>query len=197
MRGDDWFREIHKRLLEGDPVAPAELAEEIWAPLLQRLKKRHPRLALTEFLNDSVSDALISYIKRPGQFDPAKRGLFGFLVMAAEGDLRNALAKVKRRQRGEIPLESVELELADGKKADEGLTASEAAATANRRLERLFKDPADRAAVRLMADGERSVAAFARIWRLEALSANAQKGEVKRRKDRIKKVLERHKKDKQ
>ena len=73
MRGNEWFRAIHKRLLEGDPVAPAELAQEIWAALLQLLRKRHPRLAGTDFLDDSVSDALISYIKRPSQLDPGKR----------------------------------------------------------------------------------------------------------------------------
>lgn len=197
MRDDDWFREIHKRLLEGDPVVPSELAEAIWEPLLERLRKKNPRLVRTEFLEDSAADALTSYIKRPDQFDPAKRGLLGFLVMAAEGDLRNALAKAKRQHRGEIPLESVELELAGRNRADERIVASEAAATTNRRLAELFENSADRAAVRLMADGERSTAAFAKVWSLQGLSANAQKGEVKRRKDRIKKVLARHGKDAQ
>jgi hypothetical protein len=197
MPDEEWFRGIHKRLLEGDPVAPSTLAEAMWAPLLERLRTRNPRLASTDFLEDSAADALISYFKRPDQFDPTKRGLLGFLVMAAEGDLRNALAKAKRQRREEIPLESVELELAARNRADEGIVASEAAATTHRRLAALFEDAADRAAVRLMADGERSTAAFTQVWSLQSLSPMAQKGEVKRRKDRIKKVLARHGKDAQ
>jgi hypothetical protein len=195
MRDDEWFRRIHKRLLEDDPVAPSELAEAIWEPLLARLKRNNPRLVSTDFLEDAAADALTSYIKRPNQFDPEQRGLLGFLVMAAQGDLRNALAKTRRQRHGEVPLESVELQLEGRNRADEGIVASEAASIANRRLEELFDDAADRAAVRLMADGERATAAFVKVWSLQRLSALAQKSEVKRRKDRIKKVLGRHGKE--
>ena len=197
MRDDEWFGHIHKRLLEGDPVAPSELAEALWEPLLARLKRNNPRLVSTDFLEDAAADALTSYIKRPHQFDPEQRGLLGFLVMAAQGDLRNALAKTRRQRQGEVPLESVELQLEGRNRADEGIVASEAAATGNRRLEELFEDPTDRAAVRLMADGERATVAFVKVWSLQRLSVNAQKNEVKRRKDRIKKVLGRHGKDSQ
>src|SRR5207249_9166294 len=101
MSSENWYREIHERLFAADPVAPTELAEGVWKPLFKELEKRHPRLRESDFLRDAASDALISYIKQPTQFDPAKRGLFGFLIMAAEGDLRNALAKTARRKRRE------------------------------------------------------------------------------------------------
>ena len=79
MTSEDWYREIHERLLAADPVAPTELAEAVWKSLVKELEKRHPRLRESDFLRDAASDALISYIKQPTQFDPAKRGLFGFL----------------------------------------------------------------------------------------------------------------------
>src|SRR5262245_43764268 len=121
MRDDEWFREIHRRLLEGDPVAPSELAEEVWERLLGRLKKNNRRLVGMDFLEDAAADALTSYIKRPRQFDPEKRGLLGFLVMAAQGDLRNALARTRRQRHGEVPFESVELQIESGNRADEGI----------------------------------------------------------------------------
>jgi hypothetical protein len=59
-------------------------------------------------------------------------------------------------------------------------------------LKALFVDPNDRAAARLVLDEERSTQRYARLWGLESLPADDQRREVKRRKDRIKKVLERH-----
>ncbi|MCI0410472.1 MAG: hypothetical protein L0191_18245 [Acidobacteria bacterium] len=194
MTSEDWYREIHERLLAADPVAPTELAEAVWKPLVKQLEKRHPRLRASDFLWDAASDALISYIKQPTQFDPAKRALFGFLVMAAEGDLRNALAKVARRKQREISIEGVELAVAVGKESLEapGLDTPLEAERMRRRIGELFKDPRDREAVELLSEGERSTEAFAKVWRLEHLPLKEQARQVKRYKDRIKKMLARH-----
>lgn len=194
MASRDWYREIHERLLAGDPVAPTELAEVVWEPLVKALEKRHPRLRASDFLRDAASDALISYIKQPIQFDPARRGLFGFLAMAAEGDLRNALAKASRRKRREIPIEDVELTGAGGNERLEApdLDTRIEAETMRGRIGELFKDPRDRQAVELLIEGERSTEAFAKVWGLERLLAKEQASQVKRHKDRIKKMLTRH-----
>ncbi|MDQ3775290.1 MAG: hypothetical protein M3461_13535 [Pseudomonadota bacterium] len=194
MTSEDWYREIHERLLAVDPVAPTELAEAVWKSLVKQLEKRHPRLRASDFLWDAASDALISYIKQPTQFDPAKRGLFGFLVMAAEGDLRNALAKAARRKQREISIEDVELchrwseERLEAPGSDTPLEAERM----RRRIGELFKDPRDREAVELLIEGERSTEAFAKAWGLERLPAKEQASQVKRHKDRIKKMLARH-----
>ena len=194
MTNEDWYREIHARLLAADPVAPTELAEAVWKSLVKELEKRHPRLRESDFLRDAASDALISYIKQPTQFDPAKRGLFGFLVMAAEGDLRNALAKTTRRKRREILIEDVELAGAGGKERLEApsLDARLEAERIRGRIGQLFKDPRDREAVELLIEGERSTEAFAKVWGLERLPEKEQARQVKRYKDRIKKMLDRH-----
>src|SRR5437867_3795945 len=194
MSNEAWYREVHARLLAADPVAPTELAEAVWEPLVKELEKRHPRLRGSDFLRDAASDALISYLKQPSQFDPAKRGLFGFLGMAAEGDLRNALAKRARRKRREIPIEDVALVSGGGnEKLDaSGLDARLDAERIRGRIGRFFKDPRDRVAVELLIEGERSTEAFAKVWGLESLAAKEQANQVKRYKDRIKKVLDRH-----
>lgn len=194
MTNDDWYREIHTRLLAADSVAPTDLAEAVWEPLVKELEKRHPRLRSSDLLRDAASDALISYIKKPSQFDAAKRGLFGFLTMAAEGDLRNALAKTTRRKRREILVEDVELAggsgnvRSDASSLDTRLDAERIRGS----IGQFFKDPRDREAVELLIEGERSTEAFAKVWGLESLSVKEQANQVKRYKDRIKKVLDRH-----
>jgi RNA polymerase sigma-70 factor (ECF subfamily) len=194
MPSEEWYRQIHGRLLAGDPVASTELAEAAWKPLVEKLEKTHPLLKHSDFLRDAASDALISYIKHPTQFDPGKRGLFGFLVMAAEGDLRNALAKTIRRKRREIPLADVELASAGGKERVEapGTDVRLEAERLRGKIRELFKDPRDREALELLIDGERSTRAFARVWGLEGLPTKEQAREVKRHKDRVKKMLQRY-----
>ena len=58
-------------------------------------------------------------------------------------------------------------------------------------LERLFPEQADRAALDLLLDRERWTQAFAEVWGLGNLPSEQQRSEVKRRKDRLKKALER------
>lgn len=194
MPSEEWYRQIHARLLAGDPVASTELAEAAWKRLVEKIEKRHPRLKDSDFLRDAATDALISYIKNPSQFDPAKQSLFGFLIMAAEGDLRNALAKAARRKRREIAVADVELASAGGKGRAEapGMDARLEAEQLRDEIRELFKDPRDRRALELLIDGERSTRAFARVWGLEGLPAKEQAREVKRHKDRVKKMLQRY-----
>lgn len=194
MTSEDWYRGIHERLLAADPVAPTELAEAAWESLVMELEKRHPRLRASDFLRDAATDALISYIKQPTQFDPARRGLFGFLVMAAEGDLRNALAKTTRRKQREVSIENVELAGGVGKEWLEapGLDARLDAQRMRGKVRELFKDPRDREALELLMEGERTTEAFAKVWGLDRLPTKDQARHVKRHKDRIKKMLDRH-----
>ena len=194
MPMDKWQREIHERLLAEDVTAPAELAESLLEPLTHRLTKKYPKLRDPDLLCDAVSDALMSYIKRPAQFDPAKRTLIGFLVMAAEGDLRNALAKAKRRRQKEILLENVELWGAAGNNEIEaGNSEPEPEREKLRQaLPMIFEDPKDLAMVELMMSGERATEAFAEVLKLQHLPLEQQRREVKRHKDRLKKRLERY-----
>jgi RNA polymerase sigma-70 factor, ECF subfamily len=191
---NDWQSEIHERLVAGEVTAPAELVEVLLEPLLDRLTKRFPKLPDPDLLPDAVTDALMSYIKRPEQFDPGKRSLIGFLVMAAEGDLLNALAKVKRRREKEIPLADVELELVGGnyRVEEDNSEAGTERDKVQQALPLLIKDPKDLKAIGLMLTGERATAAFAKVWKLQHLTPDQQRREVKRHKDRLKKRLERY-----
>jgi hypothetical protein len=139
-------------------------------------------------------------MERPTTFDPRRLSLVGYLVMSADGDLRNAIAKSERRR--EDLVGDVELVGLRGKKSsreqieasrgdEEKLVAHLDVDRIRPQLERLFPDQADRAALDLLLDRERSTQAFAEVWGLGNLPGDQQRSEVKRRKDRLKKALER------
>jgi RNA polymerase sigma-70 factor (ECF subfamily) len=191
---DAWYRQVHDRLLQGDPTASADCAGAVIGPLTKRLERRFPELRGSDVLADAVTDAVFSYLKRPEQYDPSKRGLLGYLAMAAEGDLKNALAKGRRRKEMELPLEDVDLDTVAGNMVvGPGDPAGEVDVEEIRSgVSAMFDDPRDRQLAELVLDGERSVDLFARILKLENLPIDEQRREVKRHKDRIKKRLERY-----
>ena len=197
MLGDAWYTDIHKRLCEGDSTAPAELAEGVMKALIEKLSHKYPNLPDSDLPAEVAADALMDYIKRPEQFDPTQRGLFGFLVMAAEGDLKNALAKIARRHKKEIQLEPVEVDERDGNTRDRTGELEEKIDSERMQdaLDALFDDPKDRAVVKLIMEGERATEVFAQVLELETLPEDQQRTEVKRNKDRIKKRLQRHRGD--
>jgi DNA-directed RNA polymerase specialized sigma24 family protein len=180
MPMDKWQREIHERLLIEDVTASAELVEALSEPLLYHLTKKYPKLRDPDSLYDAVTDALMSYIKRPAQFDPTKRSLIGFLGMAAEGDLLNALAKEKRRRQKGISLEDVELEIVVGNsEVEKGNSETEPERDDLRQaLPRIFKDPKDLVMVELMISGERTTESFVEVLELQHLPVDQQRREV-------------------
>ena len=194
MANEIWTREIHKRLLKGDPIAPAELAEGVYGKLIDRLAFRYRNPQHRDLIADAVADALMAYIKHPDRFLPSKRSLMGFLTMAAEGDLKNALAKTKRQKNREIPLEPVELGANDGNEISrtEDPDLQIDGARLREHIHDLFDDPTDRAMIDLMIEGERSTRAFAEVLHIENLPEQTQRAAVKRHKDRLKKRIQRH-----
>ncbi len=201
MPTEEWLDEIHERLLADDPVAPAELAENILDILIKKLSARYYYLNDPAIVIDAVSDAILSYIKNPRQFNPSKRGLLGYLQMAAEGDLKNALSKISRRNKKELISDDVELTLLGGNiSLRKGFTHNDAISSEDKQnlkkvrgaISTLFKDTKDLKIAEMIIEGERSTPAFATVLGLQGLSIEGQKREVKQHKDRIKKCLERY-----
>lgn len=195
------LQELHGRLLEGDLTAPAELAELVLEPLTTRLRAGFPYIPDPVMIDDAVVDSVLSYAERPGQFDPAKRGLLGYLQMSAEGDLKNALQARGRRQRRERSLDLVELHLDRRNRVS---MASEPSSTpeeevvsqlAGRRLmaqaRAAAETPEDASVLELMIAGERRTDRFAEALGLAGLSPDQRRREVKRHKDRLRKRIER------
>ncbi len=191
---------LHRRLLEGDPTAPADVADKLLQPLLTRLRHRYPNLTNETILYDSVVDAVLSYSERPGQFDPSKATLLGYLTMSAKGDVLNALARRKKRATREVSLQLVE----DSPQARKSLSGHGNVASADdlviehldssRLMEHMraaAHSPEDGRVLQLLVDGERRTERFAAALGVDHLAAGEQKRVVKQAKDRLKKRLER------
>lgn len=192
MPTKDWCLQIHSRLLEDDVTAPAEFVETVCEELTEKLGKKHPNLRGSEELADAVTDALLGYIKEPRKFDPSKSQLMNYLLMSANGDLLNTLAKTRRRK--EMLVANVELDAPGGKEVVEAMKLEERLYTERlkQEIDELFDDEKDKNIARLIIDGERATDAFVEILGLKGLSDDEKRRKVKRHKDRIKKRLERY-----
>ncbi len=185
----NWWEMIDQRIRRGDPTATAELAENTLDLLCSHLKCRFPTMRDRDCIDDAATEARVSYMKRPDQYDPLQMRLRGYLEMAAEADLRNILAKEERRREHEPRDSDVELgEIAGKEPIDPDDSQSRQVADT---LAELFKDPVDRELAALVVDGERSTEKFAALLGITHLPAPEQRKTVKRHKDRIKKILHR------
>lgn len=195
-------RELHRRLLEADPVTTAELAEQYLGPLLKGLARAFPRVD-DAILCDVAVELVLALAKQPEKYDPDRLGLQAYLRMDAKGDVLNRIEKEQKRTSRLMLLPSVELSPqplnTQQKRLDDllfpddefelppGLTR----AAALMELRRALPNETDRQALMLMLDGERRTPVFAGVWELGRLDEPSQRRAVKKNKDRVRKMLER------
>jgi RNA polymerase sigma-70 factor (ECF subfamily) len=191
---------IHTRLLDQDPTAAAVLVDLLSDPLCDKLKRHRKARRFRHLISDAVEDALVSYIKRPEQYQPAKRGLWGYLAMAATGDLLNAIEMERRTLLREKPVADVEHGVGRRNRfVVSAASKSDAEGPEYRaRVEELrtaahgeFTDPRDREVAELMIGGISDMAIFAAVLGIEQLPVRQQRVQVKRCKDRVSKRLQR------
>jgi hypothetical protein len=203
---------LHARLLRHDPVdevAAGELVVLALEEVTRRVDRRAGRLLAwagatvrADAVHDAAVSACLSYVKRPQQYDPQRTsgGLLPYLVLAAQRDLLNARAAIKR-QHQEAPLSLVELRRAHrnteltpvgvGEPSNMDAADGGAEERALAPMLELMKDERERTVLRLMAAEERHTEAFAAALQLGYLPPEEQRRAVKQYKDRIKKRLER------
>ena len=185
--------ELHNRLLLDDPVATEEFFGIAVPELERHLRLRFPSIAVgvdPDIYLSAVFDALTDYFKNPGKYDPTKRGLMGYLRMAARRDMQNLLAKESRHAKGRTSLENVEFGHSDGNDVSERVARD---IDGQRAVDELTREmsPDERAVFSLMMDGERSTEVAADAMGIGHLAPREQAREVKRVKDRIKKRIQR------
>ena len=186
---------LHHRLCDGDRTASEELAELILEALVERLSRRFPR-SDEHMRYEAVIEALLDYCERPYRFD-VRRGvpLHLFLLRASGRNMQNLLRGEGRRKAREedagqlCAVSSVELNPVVGnllqKEESEQLHQQE------EEVMNLLQDPRDRQILALRLRGERRTEAFAEILGISHLPIEIQRRDVKRAKDRIRKILRR------
>jgi hypothetical protein len=198
--GGDPYLPIHWRLVERDPTAPADLAEQLLSPLMASVRRTFPNLSHETLLDDAVVDAVLSYAERPEQFDPAKLMLMSYLTMSAKGDVLNAIKRRTKRQAREVSLEVVE-DFVDSRNtgreqhhmasADEVVIDRLESGRLARQLRSSARTPQELTLLQLIVNGERRTARFAAVLGLQHLTEIEQRRVVKQAKDRLKKRIER------
>ena len=179
---------LYERLRTGDPLAQSEFIAAVLDPLVAHLRAKWPH-ADEHIRITAAGDAVLSLIRNPDLYDPSKRGLIGFLRMAAEGDFLNVLAKERKHHIGRETREIVELPADGGNTvAEDGLPSFDDREIA---AEIAGLTPPERAVFELMRDGERHTPAFAAALNLGHLPEADWPREVKRVKDRVIKRLQR------
>ena len=179
---------LHRRLIDGQRTAQAEVAEAFLGPVRRILASRHSDVQRLhpDWIDDAATDALMAYIRHPQIYNPAKRRLLGFLVMAAQRDLYTRLRQEQGPQvsaeDGEgrrvhlvsidtAPDESIGMQLADENTDVEGQVLTMLADNRfTRWLHEHITEPADWAVVRLLMDGATRTEEYGEAVGLDATS---------------------------
>ena len=193
----DRVRALHARLVAGDRVASAELAETVLPELTKRLEGRWPSLAGTDAVHDAAVEVFVAYLREPEGYDPARSNLVSWLQLQAHGDLTNDYRSPKRsfhQRRVALLREGVEgedfarnLRLV---KRDDYPSDVERDALDGVLAE--LPDDRDRRLLALLLDGDTSTESAVTVLDIGHLPVEEQRAEVKRNKDRIKAKVKRH-----
>jgi hypothetical protein len=193
--------ELHKLILSGDSLALSKLYDFHGESLIKILKSRYPKHAKLDeaLIIESVTEALFGYYKNPKTYDQTQSTLKRFLEVASERDLINLLEKHSKysKRRKSLP-NDVELQknkrnraTKDNSDPESLLIQSESFVSLKKALSAYFKSVRDIELAMLIISKVRETEKYSEILEITHLDIEEQQLEVKRNKDRIKKVLDR------
>ncbi|HLG40901.1 MAG TPA: hypothetical protein VI461_14575 [Chitinophagaceae bacterium] len=194
-------KELHQLILKQDDIALSKLFDLYSESIARKLKGWYRKVAKMDvaLIYEAVSEAFLGYFHNPLTFNPNISSLHRFLEVAAERDLKNILVRENKHMEAQKAPNDVELhELfwnsisTDIKKPDEKLVFSEAMELVEKELATYFETETDIRLAKLVIAGERETEIYSAVLEIEELDIEEQRAEVKRNKDRIKKVLKRN-----
>lgn len=199
--GNDKSLALHRLILSGDALALTKLYDEYGENIINALKIDFPNLARQDesHLLEAVNDALMGYYRNPNTFDPKQKSLKNFLILAAKRDLLNIIERNKKHNKKINFPTDVEVEentwnriKKSSQLPDTEIIQSESINLVDEELSKYFSNERDIELAKMVIRGERETDAFAIVLQIETHEKNKKQDEVKRNKDRIKKILERN-----
>jgi hypothetical protein len=194
----DKEKEIHALIMAKDDLAFAKFCNDYYEPVYEKIKN-YNKVIFSEsetLIIDVVTDSFLNYFKNPERFNPKKQTLERFLIMDAEGDLKNEWEKLQRKNKKLT--KSVELEAENGNSIQdsefnpiEAIIHKEDIELLEKKLKETFSNGKDVQMAHLMLSGERKSIEFAKVLEIEHLNEEGQRVEIKRQKDRIDKIIRR------
>lgn len=190
---DETLLALHRRLLEGDPLASEQVARLLLSPLVEETHRDYRGLD-QQLVADAVVDALLDYFEAPDGVDDGSR-IHAFLRKAAWRNAANLSRGGKRRKlREERWVAEHEATVVEDPPALGTLIEDEEKVEAEKRvaeLMALLPNERDRGVLRLRLAGERAVEVFAQVLGIDDLPVREQRKMVKQAKDRIDKIIKR------
>jgi len=193
------WNELHNRLISGDVIVSAEIAEYFMPLLIGKLNRPFQNIDDPHLIETAVIDTLVDYLSKPDQYDPSRGNLFSFLILKAKSDLLNFLNPKKIDQARVDMAEIVELdddssvygvELIDEMDIEEVVANN--LSTIWNRLSSIIPNRTDQEIVKLMMNGIRATDVYAEVIGIQNLPDDERSRIVKQNKDRLKKVIQRH-----
>jgi hypothetical protein len=201
MIASDKELELHLLIKGNNDLALSKLYDLYGESIVVCLKKWFKNIATKDeaLILEAVNEAFWGYYKNPNTFDPNLNSLQRFLEIAADRDLRNILQREKKYlNRQQLP-ENVELQekfwnsvKKDDHSTDEYIIQQQSLALVDKELASYFTTEQDRTLAKLILLEEKDTNVFSDVLKIQSLPIGEQRKEIKRNKDRIKKVLERN-----
>lgn len=195
-------RALHQRISEGDSLALSQLYNDEGEEVVRVLKIKFNKVAQRDvgMILDAVNQAFLSYVQKPEAFNPELKSLKQYLVMAAEGDLLNIMDREKKHDQNRKNISfDVELEedfwnniVRNEVNPENELVQHEVINKIERLLQEHFSNETDVEMAKMILRNDKKTDEFSKLLNIEHLSPEEQAAEVKRHKDRIKKVISRH-----
>jgi RNA polymerase sigma-70 factor, ECF subfamily len=196
--------ELHNLIGAGDDLAFAKLCDFYLESTIKKVRQFNWQIYLSDrsLITEVVIDSFYGYLYNPGKFNPDKQTLERFLVTDSEGDLKNAWVKRKKRQqkfegiKNEVEFEE-QFGIRNLNTPSQIIIDEEADFVLNNELKKHFDSEKDIEIANLILSKERDTNVYAEVLKITHLRFEEQQKEVKRIKDRVKKVLVRKMKGKQ
>ena len=193
------WNDLHNRLISGDVIVSAEIAEFFLPLLIRKLNSAFQDIDDPHLIETAIIDTLMDYLSKPNQYDPDKGNLFSYLILKAKSDLLNSLRPKKIDEVRVDLTEIVELdgdstvysvELIDEMNIEELIT-NDLSPIWNR-LSSIIPDSMDQEILKLMMNGIRETDVYAEVIGVQNLPEDERSRIVKQHKDRLKKMIQRH-----
>lgn len=187
--------DFHQRILaRDDPIAFAALAEWLYNPLVQDVRKRAGIDADPVLVEEAVGEALLNYHDAPEKYDPSRISLRSYLIMAAYRDFQNAWIKENRQTKYQISLFDPAFqksEIAGSQETAEVIEHELRVEELWKFIDELFPDSTERRIVTLILNKVRSPEPYAHALGLSDVSHDDQLRQIRLVKYRITRRLRR------
>jgi hypothetical protein len=195
MRATVQEYDFHQRILaRDDPIAFAALADWLYNPLVQDVRKRAGLNADPMLVEEAVGEALLNYHNAPEKYDSSLMSLRSYLIMCAYGDFQNARDKEGRLAKHQISIFDPafqEGEIAGSQETGEALENELRVDELWKLIDEIFPDATERRIVTLILNKVRSPDPYAEVLGLGDLPNDEQLRQVRLVKYRITRRLRR------